>query len=245
MLEQIEKYFNNELSLSERKDFENQLANDSELVDNTAFYLNANLAAKNLANEKRKAEFEILRREISSRPVRKIKPLIWAMGVAASILLVVGFWWINQSSEMNTNEFANTYIHEHFENLPVKMDANADSLQMGLRLFNEQKLREAQVIFEAILHRKNNDSEAIKYAGITALRLAEYDKALEYFRSLGKQTNLFSNPGKFYEAITLMKQQPVNKKEVEDLLNEVIDNNLEGKKEAEEISEQLSVNSKQ
>ena len=102
---------------------------------------------------------------------------------------------INQTAELNTEEFANTYIQEHFENLPVKMDANADSLQMGLRLFNEQKLKEAQIIFENILHRKNSDSEAIKYAGITALRLGEYDEALEYFRSLGKQTNLFSNPG--------------------------------------------------
>jgi len=235
MLEQIEKYFNNELSLSERQDFENQLATDSELADNAAFYLNANMAAKTLANEKRKAEFEILKHEISNRPLRKIKPLVWAVGIAASILLVVGFWWINKASETNTDEFANTYIQEHFENLPVKMDANADSLQMGLRFFNEQKLKEAQIVFENILHRKKNDSEAVKYAGITALRLAEYDKALEYFRSLSKQTNLFSNPGKFYEAITLMKRQPVNRKEVEDLLQEVIDNNLEGKYEAEKL----------
>ncbi|PWK24380.1 hypothetical protein LV89_02893 [Arcicella aurantiaca] len=236
MLEQIEKYFKNELSLSERKDFENQLATDSELAENTAFYLNANMAAKTLANEKRKAEFEVLRKELVNRPVRKIKPLSWAIGIAASILLVVGFWWINQTPKLNTEEFANTYIQEHFENLPVKMDANADSLQIGLRLFNEQKLKEAQRVFEAILHRKNNDSEATKYAGITALRLAEYDKAIIYFRALSKQTNLFSNPGKFYEAITLMKQQPANRKEVEKLLKEVIDNNLEGKNEAEKIS---------
>lgn len=235
MLEQIEKYFKNELSLSERQDFESRLVADAELAENTAFYLNANIAAKTLANEKRKAEFKILRKEISSRPIRKIKPVSWLVGIAASVLLVVGFWWINQTSELNTEEFANTYIQEHFENLPVKMDANADSLQMGLRLFNEQKLREAQIVFQDILYRKNNDSEAIKYAGITALRLEEYDKALEYFRSLGKQTNLFSNPGKFYEAITLMKRQPVNKKEVDDLLQEIIDNNLEGKTEAEKL----------
>jgi hypothetical protein len=238
MLEQIEKYFKNELSLSERQDFENQLATDSELAENTAFYLNANVAAKTLANEKRKAEFEVLRKELSNRPVRKIKPLTWAIGIAASILLVVGFWWINQKSELNTEEFANTYIQEHFDDLPVKMDANTDSLQIGLRLFNKQKFKEAQSVFEAILHRKNNDSEAIKYAGITALRLAEYDKSIAYFRALSKQTNLFSNPGKFYEAITLMKQQPANKKEIEQLLKDVIDNNLEGKNEAEKISEQ-------
>jgi tetratricopeptide (TPR) repeat protein len=238
MLEQIEKYIKHELSLSERKDFENQLATDSELAENTAFYLNANMAAKTLAIEKRKVEFEELRHKISKRPIRKIQPLVWVVGVAASILLVVGLWWINQPSNVNQEEFANNYIQEHFENLPVKMDANADSLQMGLQLLNKRKFKEAQTIFETILHRKNNDSESIKYAGITALRLAEYDKAIMYFKELSKQTNLFSNPGKFYEAITLMKKQPANKKEIEELLKEVINNNLEGKKEAEKISKQ-------
>jgi tetratricopeptide (TPR) repeat protein len=103
---------------------------------------------------------------------------------------------------------------------------------MGFRLFNEQKLTEAQIIFEDILKRKNNDSEAIKYAGITALRLKNYDKAIQYFKILGSQKSLFANPGKFYEAITLLEKSPANKKEAELLFKEVIDNNLEGKQEA-------------
>ncbi len=115
------------------------------------------------------------------------------------------------------------------------MDGNSDSLQVGLRLFNEQKLYEAQVIFKKILQRKNSDSKAIKYAGITALRLKQYDKAIVYFQALSQQKNLYSNPGKFYEALALMQQQPINKKEVEKILNEVIDNNLEGNVEAKRL----------
>ncbi|MEY4524948.1 MAG: hypothetical protein RIR57_318, partial [Bacteroidota bacterium] len=123
------------------------------------------------------------------------------------------------------------------KNLPVKMDGNADSLQMGLRLFNEQKLNEAQKIFEAILQRKNNDSEATKYAGITALKLQQYDKAIQYFQALSQQTNLYSNPGKFYEALALMKQNKVDRKKAKEILNEVIINNLEGNEEAKRIIE--------
>jgi tetratricopeptide (TPR) repeat protein len=235
MLASIEKYLYNEMSLSERQVFENQLLIDEELVKELAFYTKVKLANQEIAKEKRKAEFEALRQEISNGPSGRIKPMIWISGMAASVILALGFWWFLPTSSINPAEYSDLYIHEHFENLPVKMDGNSDSLQMGLRLFNEQKLAEAQAIFEAILLRKNPDSEAIKYAGITALRLKEFDKAIVYFQALSQQKSLYSNPGKFYEALALIKQQSIHKKELEKLLNEVIDNNLEGNEEARRL----------
>ena len=234
MLEKIDKYFNNELSLSERQDFDNQLIIDKELQENVAFYLNTRAAAKQLADEKRRTEFEELRKKLSQKSgdSGKIKSMIWLSGLAASIVMIVGFWWFSRTPDVSANVLADTYIQEHFQNLPVKMDANTDSLQMGLRLFNEQKLSEAQTVFENILKRKNNDSEAIKYAGITALRLKNYDKAVEYFKDLASQKELFANPGKFYQAIALLKQSPKNQEKADTLLKEVIDRNLEGKQEA-------------
>jgi tetratricopeptide (TPR) repeat protein len=234
MLEKIDKYFNNELSLSERQDFDIQLIKDDELKENVSFYLNTRTAAKQLADDKRREEFEELRKKLSQKSgdSGKIKPMIWISGLAASAVLVVGFWWFSRTPDLATDAIADTYIQENFQNLPVKMDASADSLQMGLRLFNEQKLMEAQIVFESILKRKNNDSEATKYAGITALRLKNYDKAIQYFKILASQKDLFANPGKFYEAITLLQKSPINKKEAEVLLKEVVDNGLEGKEEA-------------
>ena len=241
MLEKIDKYFNNELSLSERQDFDIQLVKDDELKESVSFYLNTRTAAKQLADDKRRVEFDELRKNLSQKSAvsGKIKPMIWLSGLAASAVLVVGFWWFFRTPDLATDMLVDTYIQEHFQNLPVKMDASTDSLQMGLRLFNEQKISEAQVIFEHILKRKNSDSEAIKYAGITALRLKNYDKAIQYFSILGWQKNLFANPGKFYQAIALLQQSPMNKKEAEVLLKEVIDNRLVGKEEAVKIVEQL------
>ncbi len=235
MLEQIEKYLNNELSLQEKQVFESQLSTDKELIKEFAFYANVHTASKQLANEKRKEQFDNLRKDISSRPVRKIKPMIWASGLAASVILVLGFWWFSQTATSNAEILADVYIQEHFENLPVKMDGNADSLQMGLRLFNEKKLNGAQKIFEDILQRKNSDSEATKFAGITALRLQKYDKAIQYFQALSQQTNLYANPGKFYEALALMKKNTTDRKAAKKILNEVIINNLEGNEEARKI----------
>jgi tetratricopeptide (TPR) repeat protein len=234
MLEKIDKYFNNELSLSERQDFENQLVDDSELKETVSFYLNTRNAAKQLADDKRRVEFEELRKELSqkSKNTGTIKPIIWLSGLAASIVLIVGFWWFSRTPDVASDMVADTYIQEHFKNLPVKMDATADSLQMGLRLFNKQKLSDAQIVFEDILKHNNNNSEALKYAGITALQLKEYDKAIQYFQDLASQKNLFSNPGKFYHALTLLQKSPPYKQEANILLKEVIEQNLEGKEEA-------------
>ena len=234
MLERIDRYFNNELSLSERQDFEIQLVKDDKLKESVSFYLNTRTAAKQLADDKRRGEFEELRKNLShkSRDSGKIQPMIWLSGLAASLVLALGFWWFSRTPNTATDALANTYIQEHFQNLPVKMDATADSLQIGLKMFNEQKLPEAQIVFENILKRKNNDSEAIKYAGITALRMKNYDKAIQYFKLLASQKDLFANPGKFYQAITVLQQSSMNKKEAEILLKEVIDNGLEGKDEA-------------
>lgn len=91
MLEQIDKYLNNELSLQESQVFENQLSTDEALAKELAFYANTHTASKQLANEKRKKQFEGIRKEIVSRPVRKIKPMIWLSGLAASIILAFGF----------------------------------------------------------------------------------------------------------------------------------------------------------
>lgn len=234
MLERIDKYFNDELSLAERQEFEIQLVKDDELKENISFYLNSRTAAKQLADDKRRVEFEELGKNINqkSKDFIKISPMIWLSGLAASVVLTLGFWWFSRTTNLASEALAETYVQEHFQNLPVKMDANTDSLQMGLRLFNEQKLSEAQTIFEHILKRKNNDSEAIKYAGITALRLKNYNKANSYFKTLASQNDLFANPGKFYQAITLLQQSPMNTKQAEVLLKEVIDNDLEGKEEA-------------
>lgn len=234
MLEKIDKYFSNELSLSERQDFEIQLVKDDKLKESVSFYLNTRTAAKQIADHKRREEFEELRQKISQKPqvLGKIKPMIWLSGLAASLVLTLGVWWFSRTPDLTMDALADAYIQEHFQSLPVKMDATTDSLQMGLRLFNEQKISEAQIVFENILKRKNSDSEAIKYAGISALRLKNYDDAIQYFKILSSQKELFANPGKFYQAITLLQQSSMNKKEAGILLKEVIDNGLEGKEEA-------------
>lgn len=237
MLERIESYFNHTLSNEERQLFEAQLVTDENLANEVAFYLNTKIAARENAKEKRKQEFEELRKKLVKN--NKVRLNGWITGIAASVLIAFITWVFVQKNDLNADEIANVYIQEHFENLPVKMDGSTDSLQMGLRFFNQKSYKDAQAIFDRMLERKPDGAEILKVSGITALKLADYQKAVIRFHELGKQENLFANPGKFYEALALMKIKPLNKKAVEELLNEVISNDLEGKSTAVEILKQL------
>ena len=65
--------------------------------------------------------------------------------------------------------------------------------------------------------------------------LEQYDKAINYFSQLGNYTYFMQTPGKFYHALTLMKRnQPGDNETAKQLLQQVVENDLEGKKDAEE-----------
>ena len=78
--------------------------------------------------------------------------------------------------------------------------------------------------------------EAKKYAGIVSLRLKDYDKAINYFSLLENYTNLYANPGKFFHAIALLKRnKPGDKEQAKALMEQVVQNNLDGKEDAQKL----------
>ena len=115
------------------------------------------------------------------------------------------------------------------------MGNREDSLQKGLRLYNDGMHREAMNLFESLVRMDTTFIDAKKYAGIAALRLEEYENALHYFSLLASDTQLYANPGKFYQALTLLKRnRPGDKEAARQLLQAVVNEDLERSKEAED-----------
>ena len=62
-----------------------------------------------------------------------------------------------------------------------------------------------------------------------------YDKALGYFDWLAKEQGYFTNPGEFYQALTLLKRnQPGDIQKAKVLLQDVVNKNLTGNETAKE-----------
>jgi tetratricopeptide (TPR) repeat protein len=236
----IDEYFTGEPSEYLKKEFEKKILEDPAFAEDVSIYL----SAKQIAGEQSVKQSKVRFREIyaaykktnaAAKPVgiiRKLLPYI----AAAAVLTVLIIGWAVFSGSGSPEQMADKYIKENFQTLGVTMGSKEDSLQIGYRLYNEGKLNEALAQFESIMLRDTSSSQAIKYAGIASLRLKKYDKAISFFSQLGDNTQLYTNPGKFYQALTLInRNQPGDKQQAKDLLQQVVKNDLEEKEEAKKL----------
>jgi len=234
--EYIDDYFKGLLSNEEMKIFEQKLIDEPGFAEDVAFYLSALGTARDLVHEEKRSRF----RELQVRPADTANVVIkmWLPYIAAAVLIgvvvLVSFFYFNNASPAKLpHQLAHQYIEKEFATLGVTMSSSSDSLQHGIKLYNEGKpeqLEQAMKMYERLIQNDSTNNQAIKYAGIVSLRLKQYDKALTYFQTLANIPGLFSNPGKFYSAITLLERNdPDDFPKAKKLLQEVVRDNLEGR----------------
>lgn len=234
-LDYIDGYFKSKLTPEESRRFGEKIESDPAFAEEVAFFLSALQVSGEGVKEEQKQRFrKIYRESQSSGKKTPVRELFYYAAVAVAIAgIIFGiFFFMNPASPQ---KLADQYIREHLQTLGVQMNSQENSLQNGLRLFNEGKMAEALVQFEKIIQSDTSDFTAKKYAGIVALRLGEYNKALAHFKDLEAYSNLYANPGKFYQALTLMERnQSGDRDKAKQLLQELVQQNLEGKEAAQE-----------
>jgi len=238
-LEYIDDYFKGILPKEETGRFEQRILREPSFAEAVSFYcMTAQAAKEQLAPAKKQRFRELYRQYIpataTSKPslVRRLWPYMAAAAVMAAIL--VG--WYVWMKPVSPQQMADTYIKKELSSFGVSMGGRQDSLQNGLQLYNEGKDNEALQQFENMLKANATDATALRYAGIVSLRLGRYDKALQYFRQLEQYPGLYSNPGKFYYALTLMKRNgPGDKDQARQLLQQVAQSSdLDGRQQAQQ-----------
>jgi tetratricopeptide (TPR) repeat protein len=232
-LEYIDAYFQRTLEPEEIKRFEKKITEDKEFADEVAFYLSAKQSLKAEADLEKKERFRELlaqkRPVIDINQYRSTKRIwLYRVSAAAAVLICVFFaWYFFFSTSSSPQQMADNYIKENYKTLSVKM-GEKDSLQEGLRLYNERQYNLALRQFESMVQRDNGNYLLKNYMGIVYLKLGNYEKALQYFKQFENDT-LYSNPSIFNQALTLLKRnQPGDKQNAKELLEHVRDNHLEG-----------------
>ena len=238
-LEYIDSYFKGEFSSQEKMEFERKMVEDPSFADDVAFYISTRQVSKDLVIEEKKNNFRKIYSEYNKEAKVFSIRRIWSYAAAAVVVFGMSISWFLFTRQATPTQMAEQYIKENLNRLPVNMGGRQDSLQMGVNFFNEGKLSEGQAIFEAMVAREGDDDKALEYAGETALKQQDYQKAIQYFNQLEK-IKLEYNPGKFYHALTLMSRNgtgdaPAAKK----LLQEVVNEGLAKKEDAEKLLKSL------
>jgi tetratricopeptide (TPR) repeat protein len=238
-LEYIENYFKGQPEPDETARFEQRIREDAAFAEEVAFYLGVMHVARTQAIEEKKQRFHAQYRHSQQEPhAMKPKPVkrLWTYAAVAALIsgLLVG--WFFFVKEPGHQRLADQYIEQNFRTLGVNLGNRQDSLRAALRLYNAGKLPEALKELEAIQQQGGTANvTAIKYKGIICLKLGDYDKALAYFSQLDSIPGLYSNPGRFYQALTLMKRnQPGDETLARQKLEQVVQDGLEGREVARE-----------
>lgn len=238
MEERIERYFEQELTAEERRQLEEAIAHDPELADEVAFYLQSKVAAKEAAYDTLLQEKHSQWSRLKEEPVKRLSRGSW-ISIAAAVLLIVSIvFYFNNPFKSSLNSRAVHYVATNLKELPLHLGDEEVSLQGAIQAYNQQQYEVAISTANTYLTQHPADTEALKVLGLAHLQKGAYNQALDYFRQLSAQTGLYSNPGKYYEALTyLLRHADGDEAQARQLLQEVIANDLEGKQDALKLVE--------
>lgn len=237
-LEYIDEFFKSKPSAEEIELFEKRVTEDPDFADDLAFYLSTVQTLRFNISEAKKDHFKTLyhQEKHSSKPVTRLWPYMSAAAAILLIFIAVFYYTGNKSPDA----IAQSYIDKNLSTLPVMMNSTEDSVQRGVRLYNENKLEEASNTFERILQANPEEYKVMEYAGLVSIRLENYDKALLHFQQLSKATNLYANSGNFYVSLTLMKRnRPGDVQQAKALLKRIVDEHAANEEAARELLKRL------
>jgi tetratricopeptide (TPR) repeat protein len=233
-LDYIDNYFTHEPDADRTREFEQRIMSDPAFAEEVAFFLSVWETSREASQIVKKNHFKVIyekKRTTVPAPVRKLVYYIAAAAAVAGIIFGI-YTFTNSGSPQ---QLAGQYEKDQLNKLGVTMSGRSNSLQTGLRLYNEGKPAEALVQFEILIQSDTANFTAREYAGIAALRMKEYNKALSYFEQLEIYNGLYANPALILQAVTLMERnQPGDAAKAKQLLQKIVANDLEGKEYAQE-----------
>ncbi|KAA6439387.1 tetratricopeptide repeat protein [Dyadobacter flavalbus] len=248
--EQFDLYLNGKMSSEEKAYFEAELSSDTELYSTFEIYRTVELAMRekemHLVNHSALLSSlhtlnERYFRPDSQQEEEKGVPLYsgrlarFFTGMAAAVGIILLSYFIFFTSKDSVKTLATNYYNENFMQLSQTMGNADDSLQSGIAAYNRKDYNKALSYFKSIYKSHPENSEAKKYAGLSYLAKRDYTNALKEFDELSQMQNLYSNPGTFLKAVTLlMRDNHGDRQSAKQIMEKLAGENTEGSKESRE-----------
>jgi tetratricopeptide (TPR) repeat protein len=238
-LQYIDDFFQGRLSPEEEKVFEERITADPAFAANVAFYISSKQTARNIVDEEKKKRYKEIYTATNGNHKKeetgKLRPMYYAVRVALVAAIVTAIIFLVFRDKPTAQSLANSYINTNYKELSVTMGRETE-IERATNLYNQGKYSDALAGFENIMRKDSSSFQAVQYAGIAALRIPDYDKALQYFKNLEGFKAQFANPAVLLQAVTLLQRnQPGDEAQAQLLLQKVIDENLDGKPTAEKL----------
>lgn len=203
----FENFLDGQLSNEERLVFEEKLKKDPEFQNHFKMYKETSAYLKNKFDHETvsfKENVNIISNNYFSnankKETRVVKLQAWYY-VAASIVLVFGFWFFMQNGNPQYSDY-NTHEIAAFSE---RGEASVD-FKLAEVAFNSKKYKEASVYLEKIL--KNNPSPEFQYFyAISLLEQNQFLKAETQLDTLKRSNTIYKEKAIWYLALSKLKQE--------------------------------------
>jgi hypothetical protein len=204
----FENYLNNDLSESEKKDFENQLQNDSDIQEKFEIYkeLNGYLETKfSSESVDFKKNLETISKEnftlnkVSKSKVISFKP--WQYAIAAMLILSFGMLILNQNGSPEFNDY-NQHENAYF----TERGNVIKNLKQAQEAFNAKNYKEAIINFELVLKSYNRPEVEFFYA-VSLLEENRLEECEIIFNKIKLGKSIYKDKATWYLALSSLKQK--------------------------------------
>lgn len=201
----FENYLAKELSSEEVKIFEEQLQNDPEFNESFSLYKETSQFLEHkFSNET--IDFKenlkaISNQHFSSETPEKGKVIAfkpWYYAVAASVVVVMGMWWMIQS-EPNYSDY-----NQHDTALFMERSVGDANLKAAQEAFNAKDYKKAVVAFDKITDLR--DPELQLFYAISLIETDNYAKAQLFLDQLRNGNSVYKHKATWYLALSYLKQ---------------------------------------
>lgn len=203
----FDQYLQEELTVTEKTDFEKQLAEDPEFASEFETFKAVQLQLENkFGFETEREAFKENLTQISEKHFNNSKPKVvlmrpWYLAAAASVIILFGLFFF----DYNQNPTFNDYNHPGQAHFTERSTGNANLLQAE-KAFNSRKFKDAISFFEAAL-KDTKTPEIQYYYGVSLLETSQYQKAEAVFNELKASSPIYKDKSLWNLAIMKLKQK--------------------------------------
>ncbi len=214
----FEDYLSHSLSESERETFEKRLKEEDSFSEAFAIYKETSTFLEHKFSDKSERESfkanlskisssQSSSTKISAKKVKLLHP--WKLAVAASIIVVVGFFY----SQWFTTPVYNDYADYPQISLAVRGDVNQTAAEAE-NAFNSQNYQEAIPLFKTLLESQPENLEIQLFLAVSMVEENAFAEADTLFESLIKEPSAYLNQARWYAALSKLKQKEYKETEV-------------------------------
>jgi len=207
----FEDYISQYLSDSEREAFEKRLIEDDAfskafaLYKETAAFLEHKFSDKTdrdafKTNLSKISSSDSVKTKLPSEKIRFLHP--WKLAVAASILVIVGFFY---------SQWLTTPVYQGFADYPqISLTVRGDSNKMKAEAenaFNSQNYKDAIPLFKTLQKSEPENTEIQLYLAVSLVEENAFGEADVLFDSILKEPSAYLNQARWYAALNKLKQK--------------------------------------